>query len=295
MRHGAFVLLLGALVAALAAGARGRSLSAEPRRCVPCRRARLRGRPTARRRRARSCSAACACRGLPPACWSAPRSPAPAPPIRRCFAIRWCRPTFSASRPAPASARWSASCCRCRSPASRGWPLWAGSRPWRWSMLIAAALARPRPHAGAGARRRRGRRARRRLHLARQDPGRPLRPAAGDHLLAARQPRGREARRSRDRRRRWCSSAWCRWCSSAGASACCRSATTRRASLGVDVVRLRALVIARRDADDRERGRDLRRDRLGRADDSAHRPHAGRAEFRPPAAGLDAARRRPSC
>ena len=62
-------------------------------------------------------------------------------------------------------------------------------------------------------------------------------------------------------------------------------------ALGVDVPRLRMLVIARRHADDRERRGDLRRDRLDRPDDPAHRPHAGRAELRPPAAGRDAARR----
>ena len=62
-------------------------------------------------------------------------------------------------------------------------------------------------------------------------------------------------------------------------------------ALGVDVPRLRMLVIARRHADDRQRRGDLGRDRLDRPDDPAHRPHAGRAELRPPAARRDAARR----
>ena len=53
---------------------------------------------------------------------------------------------------------------------------------------LAGARARPDPGAGAG--RRGGGLARRRRHLAHEDPGRPLRPAAGHRLLAARQPLG---------------------------------------------------------------------------------------------------------
>ena len=90
-----------------------RSSRARSRRIVRL----LRGRADAGRNRV---ACACGCRASPPPRWSAPRSPAPAPPIRRCSAIRWSRPTSSASRPAPGSARCSASCCRSRSLGIQG-------------------------------------------------------------------------------------------------------------------------------------------------------------------------------
>ena len=53
----------------------------------------------------RSSCGTCACRAWPVRCWWAPRSRAPARRISRCSAIRWWRPTRSACRPAPRSAR----------------------------------------------------------------------------------------------------------------------------------------------------------------------------------------------
>ena len=55
-------------------------------------------------------------------------------------------------------------------------------------------------------------RARGRLHLAREDPGRPVRPASRHHVLAARQPRRRSSSPTLRRCCRWSPSASCRSC-----------------------------------------------------------------------------------
>ena len=62
-------------------------------------------------------------------------------------------------------------------------------------------------------------------------------------------------------------------------------------ALGVEAGRLRAVRDRRRHADDGQRGRHLRRDRLGRPRHPAHRPHAGRPQLRPAAADRHAAGR----
>ena len=180
-----------------------------------------------------------------PRSWSARRSPPPARRTRACSAIRWSRPTSSACRRARRSARCSASSCRCRVSAIQGLAFAFGLAAVGAAYAIAARAARARSPARAGARRRRARRAARRVHRAAQVPRRSLQPAAGDHLLAARQPRGDDAARTscstllpvraRPRRRSGCC---------AGGSTCCRSATRRRARSGIDAGRVRAVVIA---------------------------------------------------
>ena len=128
------------------------------------------------------------------ACWSAPRSPAagrrlpepvpqPAGLARHPGRLGGRRPRRRARHlPVAAGARHPAAGVR-----------WSGSPRSAWSTGRRLG-ARPRAGPGAGAGRRGRRRARRRGHLAAQGPGRPLRPAAGDHLLAARQPRRHQAR-----------------------------------------------------------------------------------------------------
>ena len=117
----------------------------------------------------------------------------------------------------------------------------------------------------------------------------------GHHLLAARQPGGHQAERRADRRaagdrRPRAAGARC-----AGGSACCRSATTRRGRSASTCRLVRGVVIAGGDADHRDGGVGLRRDRLDRPGRAAHGAHAGRAALRPPAAGVAAAGRAPSC
>ena len=147
----------------LAGGARRRRRRHRPVRRPPAAdRRRAPGRRGARRRRRR----------LP--------EPVPQPPglARHPGRLRRRRPGRGARHlPVPARARHPAPGVR-RRPRHRGAGLARGRR---------RAWPRARPGPGAG-RRRRGR-PRRLDDLAAQGAGRPLRPAAGDHLLAAGQPR----------------------------------------------------------------------------------------------------------
>ena len=186
----------------------------------------------------------------------------------------------------------SASSCRCRSSASRGSPSCGGLVTVALVYLIAAAL---RGHdrtlvlvlggvvvgALAGAC----------ISLVKilADPYDQL-PAITFWLLGS--LAGVKLVRPRDRGAAGAARPGAAGAAGAGASACCRSATTRRARSASTSAKPARRRDRGRHPDDRERGRDLRRDRLGRPDDPAHRPHAGRPEFRPPAARRHAARRR---
>ena len=94
--------------------------------------AKLTGRAAACPPRSRTSSCRCAGRACWRPCWSARRWRWPAPRSRACFAIRWCRRTFWARRPARRSARCSASSFR--SACSR-------SRPSRSSADLIAVAA----------------------------------------------------------------------------------------------------------------------------------------------------------
>ena len=283
-------------VAVLAAFAIGRYPVASGRACDRALVARSPAPPTAFRRRSKRSSSACAVR----ACWQRSRSAQHSrSPVRRTRSL-FRNPLVVARHPRRLGGRG-------RRRGARHLPVAAGrdhpgARVRRRACRRCAGLrdrgrrSRSRPAARAGARGRGDRRARRCGDRTREVSRRSLQPAAGDHVLAARQPCIGHRRRPRfraagDRGR----------LDPAGAVALAgqrarRSATRKRARSASNRTRVRVAVIAGCDADDRSRGVDRRHRRLDRPAHPASRAPARRPGLRALAADVGRARRRvPAC